>query len=61
MQIISPLLTMPFLSSSLSFALVYIWSRRNPSIKMSLFGVIKAYVMCEASPRWKMMNDFGIG
>jgi len=23
--------------------------------------LIKAYVMCEASPRWKMMNDFGIG
>ena len=40
LQIISPLLTMPFLSSSLAFALVYIWSRRNPSIKMSLFGVI---------------------
>ncbi|ORX37185.1 Derlin [Kockovaella imperatae] len=37
---ISPLLTLPFLSSSLAFALVYIWSRRNPSIKMSLFGVI---------------------
>ena len=28
------------MASSLAFALVYIWSRRNPSIKMSLFGVI---------------------
>lgn len=34
------ILTLPFLSSSLAFSLVYIWSRRNPSIKMSLFGVI---------------------
>lgn len=31
---------MPFLSSSLAFALVYIWSRRNPAVKMSLFGVV---------------------
>lgn len=37
---ISPLVTMPFLSTPLSFALVYIWARRNPSIKMSLFGVV---------------------
>jgi Derlin-2/3 len=35
---------MPFMASSLAFALVYIWSRRNPSIKMSLFGVI-TYVL----------------
>jgi Derlin-2/3 len=31
---------MPFLASSLAFALVYVWSRRNPSVKMGLFGVI---------------------
>lgn len=31
---------MPFLASSLAFSLVYIWSRRNPAVKMSLFGVI---------------------
>lgn len=37
---ISPLVTMPFLSSSLAFSLVYIWARRNPSVKMSLFGVV---------------------
>lgn len=37
---LSPLITMPFLSSSLAFALVYIWSRRNPAVKMSLFGVV---------------------
>ena len=40
LEVISPLLTLPFLSYSLAFALVYIWSRRNPSIKMSLFGVV---------------------
>lgn len=33
-------LMLPFLSSSLAFALVYIWSRRNPYIQMSLFGVV---------------------
>nr|ODN91595.1 derlin-2/3 [Cryptococcus depauperatus CBS 7855]ODN91800.1 derlin-2/3 [Cryptococcus depauperatus CBS 7841] len=38
--LLTPVTTLPFLSSSLAFALVYIWSRRNPSIKMSLFGVL---------------------
>jgi Derlin-2/3 len=42
---------MPFMASSLAFALVYIWSRRNPSIKMSLFGVI-TYVI---SPKGKVL------
>lgn len=31
---------MLFLANSLNGALSYIWSRRNPSVKMSLFGVI---------------------
>ncbi|WVO14298.1 hypothetical protein L204_101930 [Cryptococcus depauperatus] len=39
-HLLTPVTTLPFLSSSLAFALVYIWSRRNPSIKMSLFGVL---------------------
>lgn len=39
-QLISPLFTKPFLSAPLSFALVYIWSRRNPSVRMSLMGVV---------------------
>ncbi|OXG26318.1 derlin-2/3 [Cryptococcus neoformans Bt120] len=38
--LVSSVATLPFLSSSLAFALVYIWSRRNPSVKMSLFGII---------------------
>ncbi|WVQ73474.1 hypothetical protein IAR50_003046 [Cryptococcus sp. DSM 104548] len=38
--LVSSVTTLPFLSSSLAFALVYIWSRRNPAVKMSLFGVV---------------------
>lgn len=40
-QAVSPLVNMPFLASSLAFSLVYIWSRRNPSVKISLLGVVK--------------------
>ncbi|PWN19775.1 Der1-like protein [Microstroma glucosiphilum] len=38
----SPLITppLPFLSSPLAFTLVYIWSRRNRHIRLSLFGVL---------------------
>ncbi|KAJ3095657.1 Derlin-2 [Phlyctochytrium planicorne] len=31
--------TMPFLSSPLTFMLVYIWSRRNPHVRMSFLGI----------------------
>ncbi|KAJ3131396.1 hypothetical protein HK101_004724, partial [Irineochytrium annulatum] len=31
--------TVPFLSSPLTFMLVYIWSRRNPHIRMSFLGL----------------------
>ncbi|KAJ3217330.1 hypothetical protein HDU67_008132 [Dinochytrium kinnereticum] len=31
--------TMPFLSSPLTFMLVYIWSRRNPYVRMSFLGI----------------------
>ncbi|GAA6009752.1 hypothetical protein JCM11491_001086 [Sporobolomyces phaffii] len=38
--VLSPLSPSPFLSSPLSFTLVYLWSRLNPSIRLSLFGLI---------------------
>lgn len=33
------MVTMPFLGSPLAFTLVYIWSRRNPSVQMSFLGL----------------------
>ncbi|KWU41032.1 Der1-like protein [Rhodotorula sp. JG-1b] len=38
--ILSPLSPSPFLSSPLSFTLVYLWSRLNPLVRLSLFGII---------------------
>ncbi|SCV74735.1 BQ2448_7764 [Microbotryum intermedium] len=38
--ILSPLSPSPFLSSPLSFTLVYLWSRLNPAVRLSLFGII---------------------
>ncbi|GAA5869412.1 hypothetical protein JCM1840_005463 [Sporobolomyces johnsonii] len=38
--ILSPLSPSPFLSSPLSFTLVYLWSRLNPSVRLSLFGIL---------------------
>lgn len=35
----SPLFNLPFLSSSLAFVPVYMWSRRHPSTPISLFGL----------------------
>ncbi|TCD70137.1 hypothetical protein EIP91_004607 [Steccherinum ochraceum] len=37
---ISPLVTLPFLSSPLAFVPIYLWSRRHPSTPISLFGLI---------------------
>jgi len=37
---LSPLFTLPFLSSPLAFTLVYIWSRRQPAMRISLFGIL---------------------
>lgn len=37
--IMSPILGMPFLGSPLSFSLVYIWSRRNPGVRLSFLGL----------------------
>ncbi|CAD6587645.1 MAG: hypothetical protein TREMPRED_004816 [Tremellales sp. Tagirdzhanova-0007] len=60
--VISPLLTMPFLSSSLAFSLVYIWSRRNPSVKMSLFGIITITApylpLCLVGFSWLLQGGF---
>ncbi len=37
---LSPLAKQPFLGGPLAFVLVYIWSRRNRHIRLSLFGLI---------------------
>lgn len=37
---ISPLFSLPFLSSPLAFVPIYIWSRRHPGTHISLFGLI---------------------
>ncbi|KAI5803179.1 Derlin [Geopyxis carbonaria] len=36
---LSPLTSMPFLGSPLSFSLVYIWAQRNPSVRLSFLGL----------------------
>ncbi|KAG1899585.1 Der1-like protein [Suillus fuscotomentosus] len=36
---LSPLFNLPFLSSSLAFVPIYMWSRRHPSTPISLFGL----------------------
>jgi Derlin-2/3 len=38
-QALSPLVNLPFLSSSLAFVPIYFWSRRHPSTPISLFGL----------------------
>ena len=38
--LLSPLAAQPFLGGPLAFVLVYIWSRRNRHIRLSLFGII---------------------
>lgn len=38
-QALSPLFNLPFLSSSLAFVPIYLWSRRHPSTPISLFGL----------------------
>ncbi|KAK9468115.1 Derlin [Lipomyces arxii] len=37
--LLSPMVSLPFLGSPLSFSLVYIWARRNPSIRLSFLGL----------------------
>lgn len=39
LQILSPITSMPFLGSPLSFSLVYIWARRNPAVRLSFLGL----------------------
>jgi len=36
---LAPLFNLPFLSSSLAFVPIYVWSRRHPSTPISLFGL----------------------
>ncbi|PWN41175.1 Der1-like protein [Ceraceosorus guamensis] len=39
--LLSPLVTpIPFLGSPLAFVLVYVWSRRNRHVRLSLFGLL---------------------
>lgn len=38
--LLSPLFTLPFLSSPLAFVPIYVWSRRHPTTRISLFGLI---------------------
>ena len=40
LKALSPLFNLPFLSSSLAFVPIYLWSRRHPSTPISLFGLI---------------------
>ncbi|KAI5820003.1 Derlin [Pyronema omphalodes] len=37
--LLSPLTSMPFLGGPLSFSLIYIWARRNPSVRLSFLGL----------------------
>ncbi|KAH7103145.1 Der1-like protein [Auriculariales sp. MPI-PUGE-AT-0066] len=37
---LSPLFSLPFLSSPLAFVPIYFWSRRHPTTQISLFGLI---------------------
>ncbi|PWN96143.1 Der1-like protein [Tilletiopsis washingtonensis] len=37
---LAPLATLPFLGSPLAFVLVYVWSRWNRHVRLSLFGVL---------------------
>lgn len=39
--ILAPILDLPFLGPSLTFAFVYLWSRRNPWARMALFGLFE--------------------
>lgn len=38
--LLSPLVSMPFLGHPLSSTLVYIWSRRNPDMRLSFLGLL---------------------
>lgn len=39
-QLLTSMLSLPFLASSLAFSVVYIWGRRNPHVRLSVFGLI---------------------
>lgn len=39
MSLIAPFVNVPFMSSSLTFAMVHLWGRRNPHIRMNFLGL----------------------
>ncbi|GBG30309.1 Derlin-2.2 [Hondaea fermentalgiana] len=39
MTLIAPFVNVPFMSSSLTFAMVHLWGRRNPHIRMNFLGL----------------------
>lgn len=40
MALVAPYAGLPFLGSSLSFMVVYVWARKSPNIPLNLFGVL---------------------
>eukprot|EP00485_Elphidium_margaritaceum_P000523 CAMPEP_0202699698 /NCGR_PEP_ID=MMETSP1385-20130828/12910_1 /ASSEMBLY_ACC=CAM_ASM_000861 /TAXON_ID=933848 /ORGANISM="Elphidium margaritaceum" /LENGTH=134 /DNA_ID=CAMNT_0049356695 /DNA_START=273 /DNA_END=677 /DNA_ORIENTATION=+ len=40
MSLIAPLVNLPFLGSSLTFMLVYVWSKRNPWTQLQFVGLM---------------------
>merc|ERR1719433_990454 len=41
MLLVAPLVNIPFLGHALTSMLVYIWSRRNPFVRLNFFGMIE--------------------
>lgn len=39
-QLVAPFLSLPFLGQAFTIMLVYVWSRRNPFIRMNFFGLL---------------------
>jgi Derlin-2/3 len=37
-KMVEPLVHMPFLGSSLTFMMVYVWSKRNPDVRLNFLG-----------------------
>jgi hypothetical protein len=40
MTIVGPVVHLMFLGSSLTFMMVYVWSRRNPDVRLNFLGVL---------------------
>ncbi len=39
LQIVGPWIDLYFFGSALTFMIVYLWGRRNPQVRMNIFGV----------------------